>query len=134
MQRITFLAALLVVTVLFSSSLLGQSPTGAGYNLNDYQVRTAQDLLNICTVDSYHTDYNEARSFCYGYLEGGRAYHDGLVVLEDYVPIVCPPPNATRQDAAGVFVAFATANPQHMEKPTMQMVVRALAEKWPCKK
>ena len=82
MQRITFLAALLVVIVLFSTSVLGQSPTGAGYNLNDYQVRTAKDLLNICTVDSYHTDYNEARSFCYGYLEGGRAYHDGLVVLD----------------------------------------------------
>lgn len=133
MHRKSFLAAFLAVTITASGSAFGQASTNAGYNLNDYQVRSAQDLLAICTLDSMHTDYNEARSFCYGYLEGGRAYHDGLVALDDYAPIVCPPPNATRRDAAGVFVAFLTARPEHAGKPAMQVVVRALAEKWPCK-
>lgn len=133
MIKTTYFAVFLGAAVLVSRPALEHSLAAVGYNLSDYQVGTAQDLLDICTLDSSQTDYNEARSFCYGYLEGGRAYHDGLVALEDYAAIVCPPRNATRRDAAGIFVAFATAHPEHMGKPAMQIVVRALAEKWPCR-
>ena len=49
-----------------------------GYALDDYQLRTSGDLLDICTLDSSARNYWEARGFCLGYFAGGIDLHDAL--------------------------------------------------------
>ena len=49
-----------------------------GYTLDDYQLRTSGDLLDICTLDTSHSNYWEARGFCLGYFAGGIDLHDAL--------------------------------------------------------
>ncbi|MDJ0607427.1 MAG: Rap1a/Tai family immunity protein [Kiloniellales bacterium] len=134
MYKRSVLAALLWASVAIFSPAFGQSAKIAGYDLGDFETRTTASLVNICTIQSGHSDYLEALSFCYGFFAGGGAYHNGLVAVESYNPIVCAPPKATISEAVDIFVAFAKSNPQTSEWRAMRTIVTALAEQWPCKK
>ena len=133
MYKRSVLAALLSAIVVLSSPAFGQSAKIAGYDLGDFETRTTESLVNICTIQNGHSDYLEALSFCYGFFAGGGAYHNGLVAVESYNPIVCAPPKATIREAVDIFVAFAKANPETSDWRAMRTIVTALADKWPCK-
>ncbi|MGH6901756.1 MAG: Rap1a/Tai family immunity protein [Geminicoccaceae bacterium] len=124
-------------TVLAASAMLALWPLQAGAqdagtaDLGDFAVDTAQDLLDLCSVDASNTLYIEALQFCYGFLEGMAHYHDRLVGPESD-PIVCPTGQVTRQDMVDMYIAFAQANPQFMDEDPADNVVRAAVAEWPC--
>jgi Rap1a immunity proteins len=103
-----------------------------GYTLDDYQLHTSGDLLDICTVDPANAQYWEARAFCLGYFTGGIHLHDELVASGDFPRIACAPPNATRDDVVAAFVSYAQAHPQYLKEQPMDTVFRAVNAKWPC--
>jgi Rap1a immunity proteins len=103
-----------------------------GYTLVDYQLRTSGDLLDICALDSSHVNYWEARGFCLGYFAGGIDLHDALAVTQDVPRIACPAGGVTRDDVVEAFVAYAQANPEHLDERPMDTVFRAVADRWPC--
>jgi len=103
-----------------------------GYTYSDFQLNTAADLLDICTLDAAHPDYPAAHSFCLGYFAGGQHYHRAVTRGPDFPPIACPEPGVTRDEAIDVFVAYMRANPQHLKEPPMEAVFRAVSAKWPC--
>ena len=105
-----------------------------GYALSDFQLNTAADLVDICTLDGNHSHYPEAHGFCLGYFAGGEDYHRAITEGPDFPPIVCPQPGVTRDQAVDVFVAYMRANPQHLQEPPMEAVFRAISAKWPCTK
>src|SRR5919106_1479663 len=78
-----------------------------GYTLDDYQLRTSGDLLDICALDSSHPQYWEARGFCLGYFAGGIDLHDALAVAQDFPQIACPAEGVTRNDVVEAFVTYA---------------------------
>ena len=100
-------------------------------DLGDFAADTAQDLLDLCSVDPSNSLYVEALQFCYGFIEGMIHYHDRLVG-PDSEPILCPTGQATRQDVVDMYVVFAQANPQFMDEDPADNVVRAALAEWPC--
>jgi Rap1a immunity proteins len=103
-----------------------------GYTLDDYQLRTSGDLLDICSLDSSHAGYYEARGFCLGYFAGGIDLHDALAAGRDFPQLACPTGQVTRDDVVAVFVNYARAHPEHLNERPMDTVFRAVSDEWPC--
>jgi hypothetical protein len=124
-------------TVLAASAMLALWPLQAGAqdagtaDLGDFEVNTAQDLVDLCSVDAGNELYADALQFCYGFFEGMIHYHDRLVGPETQ-PIVCPTGRVTRQDIVDMYIDFAQSNPQFMDEDPADNVVRAAIAEWPC--
>jgi hypothetical protein len=127
-------SALALALALGSAASRAEAAGTDGYALSDFQLNTAADLVDICTLDSAHSQYLEAHSFCLGYFAGGQHYHRAVTRGPDFPPIACPEPGVTRDEAVDVFVAYMRANPQHLQDPPMEAVFRAVSAKWPCAK
>jgi Rap1a immunity proteins len=103
-----------------------------GYTLEDYQLGTSGDLLDLCTVDASHPQYWEARAFCLGYFTGGIHLHDTLAASPNFQRIACAPADTTRNQVVAAFVAYAQAHPEYLEEKPMDTVFRAVNDEWPC--
>ena len=103
-----------------------------GYSLDDYQLRTSGDLLDICALDDSHVNYWEACGFCLGFFAGGIHLHDALTTAEDFPRIACPGEGVTRSDVVATFVSYAEAHPEYLDERPMDTVFRAVIERWPC--
>lgn len=103
-----------------------------GYGLDDYQLDSAKDLYDVCTVPPSHSDHAVAKAFCVGYFEGGIHLHDALAADEDFPMIACPPDSTTRKEMVEVFVKYIKANPQYHAELPMDAVFRAVVNRWPC--
>jgi Rap1a immunity proteins len=128
-----FIVSCAAMALASGSASAAQMGDDARYTLDDYKVTTAGDLYDVCTVDKGHAQHFEAQSFCYGFLAGGKAYHDTVAAAKDFRAIVCPPPNATRAEAVTIFVKYIDAHPEARQGPPMDTLIRALATRWPCK-
>ncbi len=132
-QSIGLLAATVFVAVaVVSGQALAQTKTPSGYNLEDFQLRTSADLLDICTLGPDDPDSVVAKAFCYGFIEGA-AHYDEALADGTKVKIFCGPDTLTRGQAVDEFVAFVRANPQYMTEAPVNTIFRALVAKWPCK-
>jgi len=92
------------------------------YSLDDYQLRTSSDLLDICTLDPSHSHYWEARGFCIGYFAGAIDLHDALAVSNDVPRLACPSGKVTRNEVVETFVTYAKAHPEHLDERPMDRV------------
>jgi Rap1a immunity proteins len=128
----TSIVAIALAMAVGAASLAEAADDDKGFGLEDFQVETAQDLLDICTLDQSHPSYWEAKAFCYGYFQGGVDFHHALSSGPNFQPIACPTDEATVRDAVAAFVAYARANPEDLSERPMDVVFRAVSEKWPC--
>jgi hypothetical protein len=128
MRRIFFA---LVAAVALSS---GGAQAESGYSLEDFELRTGQDLLDMCTLDANHRDYPVAHAYCVGFIEGAGQLHDALAAGPEFDRLVCAPKNVTLDDVVTVYSSYAAANPQYMRESAIDSLVRAAAAKWPCGK
>ena len=117
---------------LMSGQLWSQTKLSDGYSMEDFNLRTAADLVDICTLDQSHPDNVAARAFCYGFFEGGIQYADAISTSPAFVKLVCSPPETTRTEAVDVFVTYVRANSQYASKRPIDTIYRALVDKWPC--
>lgn len=101
----------------------------------DFEAKTTQNLLNLCTAPPSDPRYREAIHFCHGYLVGAYHYHLSETAGEGGQPLVCfPTPAPSRNEAIRLFVAWAQAHPQYMNERPVDTEFRFLAEQWPCQK
>lgn len=99
----------------------------------DFEAKTTQQLLNLCTAPPNDPHYREALHFCYGYLVGAYHYHVASNDGKDGQPLVClPTPPPSRNEAISMFIAWAQARPQYMNERPVETEFRFLVEKWPC--
>jgi hypothetical protein len=126
----------LVLAALAASSLGTHADTlsSDGYSIEDFKLRSATDLVDVCTIETSHPDHAIATAFCYGFFEGAARYDDAISGTEWYVDIVCTPADANRSQAVAVFVEHMGANPQHGSDTPIDAVFRALSAQWPCSK
>lgn len=124
--------AVLSVVWLVAGPLRAETKLSDGYTLEDFTLRTAADLVDVCILDESHPDYVAARAFCYGFFEGGTHYDDAISASPTYNKIVCDPPGTTRTQAVDVFVTYLKANPQHGSEGPIDAIFRALVAEWPC--
>jgi Rap1a immunity proteins len=99
----------------------------------DFEAKTTQHLLNLCTAPPTEPRYREAIHFCHGYLVGAYHYHMAQADGEGGKPLVClPTPPPSRNEAIHMFIAWAQAHPQYMSERPVETEFRFLTEKWPC--
>src|SRR4029453_309292 len=85
----------------------------------DFEVKTTQNLLNLCTASPNDRRYREALHFGHGYLVGPYHYHVAETAGEGGKPLVCfPTPPPSRNEAFRMFIAWTQAHPQYFnERP-----------------
>ena len=116
-------------------SLAPVNPAAAeGYTIEDIKLKSAADLLNVCTILPDHEHYGSALAFCYGFFEGAIRYHQAIAGPEPDKKLVCAPEGTTRKQAVDVFVSYLKANPQYASESSIDAIFRALMERWPCAK
>ncbi len=103
-----------------------------GYDLQDYTLVSAGQLVDVCTIEQDHPDHLTAMAFCYGFFEGGIHYDRAMDASPDQDRIVCEPDGTTRTEAVEVFVTYIRANPQYAAEMPIDAIFRALTDKWPC--
>ena len=124
-----------LLSALFVVTLINPAVAGAVTD-EDFQVKTTQSLLNLCTVSASDPRAQEAIHFCHGYLVGAYHYH----LAESDGPdgakrLVCfPASGVTRNQAIAMFVDWAKARAQYLKDPPVETEFRFLTEKWPCAK
>jgi hypothetical protein len=101
----------------------------------EVEVRTAADLVKICSIADDDPRADGARGFCYGFLSGTAQYHHALNAGKKGKPLFCLPEHkVTRAEGATLFVAWAKANPQHMGEAPVDALARFAVATWPCKR
>jgi hypothetical protein len=100
----------------------------------DFEVKTTQNLLNLCTVAPNDPMVKEAIHFCNGYLVGAYAFYDAWSGHVKGDHLVClPDPHPSRDAAVGMFMEWIKAHPQYLGERPVETEFRFLIEKWPCK-
>lgn len=124
-----------LISALFLVSLVSPGIAGAVTD-EDFQMKTTQNLVNLCTVAASDPRAQEAIHFCHGYLLGAYHYHiaetDGPDITKRLVCI--PASGVTRNEALAMFVDWVKPRPQYMNESPVDTEFRFLIEKWPCKK
>jgi Rap1a immunity proteins len=103
----------------------------------DFEVRTTQNLLNLCAVSADDPRAKEAIQMCQGFMVGAYQFYlaTNAGQAKESMRLVCMPnPAPSRNEAIAMFVAWAKANPQYMNEAPVDSEFRFLGEKWPCKK
>jgi len=100
---------------------------------NNYRVRTAAELISVCSTQPSEADYTTAIAFCHGVLAGAYGYYLASTPPADR--FVCPPdPPPTRSHVAQQFVAWGKRRPELMNEAAIDTLFRYAAEAMPCKR
>ena len=102
----------------------------------DFNLKNAQDLADLCDAKPGDALYADAKQFCYGFLSGVVHFHDALAAGPKGHRVVCPEGKVTRQDGAAIVAAWAKAHPDEASRTNpAEAVVKAALDKWgPCQK
>lgn len=123
-----------LVSAVFVITLLNGGAAGAT-TAENFQVKTTQDLFDLCSVSASDPQAQQAIHFCHGYLLGAFHYHlaqsDGPDAAKR---LVCLPSGVTRNEAVATFVEWVKAHPQYLKELPVETEFRFLTEKWPCVK
>lgn len=110
-------------------------PSAAGaVTKEDFEVKTTQNLINLCTANPTDPYYAAAVHFCQGYLVGAYAYYGATNAGPEGERLVCfPDPAPSRNEAIDMFINWAKAHPEFMNEKPVETEFRFLMEQWPCK-
>ena len=138
MKRNTWITILSVVSLLTialgAGSTQAAQATDSGFTIADFRLNFAHELVDVCSVKAGKEHYDMAIAFCFGFFEGAVHYDEAISSLEWYRDLVCPPPEATRQQAVSVFIAYLGNNPDYASDQPVDVIFRSLVNKWPCDK
>ncbi len=99
----------------------------------DFEVRTTQNLLNLCSASQDDILYAEAINFCHGYLVGAYHYHEVSRIGPNADSEICVPvPAPSRNETVDLFIEWVKANPQHHNELPVEAQFRFLHETWLC--
>ena len=111
------------------------SPLTAGAVLteDDFYVRDAQDLVDLCSSPESDPLNDAAIHFCHGFASGAWQYHQAQASGPEGVRLVCPPdPPPSRDEVVAGFVTWAGTHRQYMTEPAVEALFRYLVERAPC--
>ena len=119
------------IALWFSVALL--APSGAvAADSGNYQLRTAADLVKVCSVPPDHPLYANAMGFCHGVLTGAYRYYEATATGKGRF-VCAPTPIPTRTTVMNGFVQWAGQNAARMQDPPLDTLFRYLGETYPCK-
>jgi Rap1a immunity proteins len=100
---------------------------------NTFQVRTANDLVRVCSLAPDDPLYPNAMGLCHGVLLGAWGYYDSTMSAENRF-VCAPSPTPTRAAVMSGFVTWAESNSQYMNDVPVDALFRYLAATYPCAK
>ena len=122
------------VMTLVLAALLALPALAGAVTEKDFEVKTTQNLIDLCTAAPDAPLYNQALNFCHGYLVGAFQYYAAAAAGPEGIKLVCfPEPPPTRNEAIAMFIEWAKAHPQYMGEKPVETEFRFLMETWPCK-
>ncbi len=99
----------------------------------DFEMKTTEDLINLCTASPDDPLHAQAVNFCHGYLVGAYHYYQAVAAGPEGIQLVCiPEPEPSRNEAIAMFIDWAAARPQYWDEPPVETEFRFLIETWPC--
>ena len=110
---------------------LGVGPARA-QELEDFTVKDAGSLADLCSTGESSALYPEARQHCYGFIGGAAALYRELIAAERLPRLVCPQGQPTAEEAREAFVAWIGRNPGARSEKAIDGLFRAASTKWPC--
>jgi Rap1a immunity proteins len=121
--------------LMFVLATLGGTAVALAATVQDFQVKTAADMVALCDASPDSEYYVAAVHFCQGYAIGAWQYYQAQTVDDPSSQFVCiPNPPPTRNDAIAAFVVWAKAHPQFMDHAAVDTMFRYLGETYPCKR
>ena len=108
--------------------------TAAAVTPQDYELETAQDLVDLCSVTPADPQAEQAINYCYGFVSGAMDYHRAVAAGPDYQPIVCPPEPPTNREVVEFFLEWMQdpANRQYLSEPPVEVLLFAGSREFPC--
>jgi hypothetical protein len=120
------LGALAVLSALATGEAGAVAPT-------NFEVKTAADLVAVCTTPATDPRYAEALHFCHGYVVGAYHYYESLAAAPMYQPLFCPDSTQQPRDQfISDFVAWSKAHPQYNNDRAVHLLFKYMIERWPC--
>lgn len=121
-------------TFLFLGMVLGAfiRPSMAATPEN-YDVRSAADLVAICSTTPADNISSAGAGFCQGYVVGVYRTLEEIQEARPWARMFCTPPVLPpRTQAIAAYVAWANARPEELAKVPMESIVDYLAATYPC--
>lgn len=132
------LAALTSLALLASVGMAAAQNAAPSQGPSGYQLRTVQNLVDLCGTSSDSPDYTASVAMCAGYAAGVLDLHleQSAYRQSAHRPnarqVCLPEPRPTRAAAIQAFLAWARANPQYMDEPAPEGVMRFVTTQYPC--
>jgi len=105
----------------------------AGFETEDFRIRSAQDLVDLCAVATSDPLYASAIHFCHGFVSGAWQYHQSEANGPKGKQLACmPEPPPTRDQAVAMFVTWSATHAEAMTEPAVDALFRFLIDKYPC--
>jgi len=105
----------------------------AAASVDSFQLHSARDLVDLCSVPDDDPMSEAARGFCYGFLSGAGAYHRTINAGANQRPLFCLPAQPlSRVEAASKYVNWSRAHPQHLGEAALDNLIRFAVATWPC--
>jgi hypothetical protein len=123
-----------ILGIAFCASLL-PAMARATATEDDFQLRTAGDLVDLCSAGPTETMGTAALNFCHGFMLGVFRVLQEQQMASKRPPMFCVSPTTpSRNEAVGDFVQWARATPGVLSQPASDGVAAYLAHKFPCAK
>lgn len=123
----TAVGAAAFATLSLPSSALADETLVESFRLSD-----ARALVTTCSVPEEHALHPRANAFCLGYMTGAMQFYGAAIKSPDVDPFVCAPEDLSRASLRDVFLDWARANPQRLDEPAIEGLVRAAVAEFPC--
>jgi len=115
------------------AATVAPSAARAEFEREDFRIRSAQDLVDLCAAKNDDPLYSAAIHFCEGFVTGAWQYHQAQANGPKGLRLVCPPePPPTRDEAVAMFVTWSGTHADRMTEPAVEALFRFLTEKYPC--
>ena len=100
---------------------------------SNYDVRSAADLVAICSTAPGDSLASAATGFCHGYVVGVYRTLEEIQEARPWARMFCPPAmRPSRTQAIAAYVAWTNARPEELTKLPMESITDYLAATYPC--
>ncbi len=124
-----------VLGIAACAGLLFTALPAASREPDAFDLRTTQELYNLCSARPDTPAHDSSISACLGFISGVVQYHHGVNDGKRLPRWICYPEGTTRGDGRIAFIDWVEKNKDNkelMNQLPVRGLVKALAEKYPC--
>lgn len=100
---------------------------------DNFQVKTTEDLVSLCSAEPGNETHVAAIHFCHGFAVGAYRYYEAIAAVSPEDRYICLPEQPPSRSAIiAEFVGWARQHDEHMAEPAVDSVFRFLGERFPC--